>query len=465
MLCMKPTSVMLLVTLLFSLAGCAVAPIAAPTPQPAPPRPAPYPTFVPTRWMSSSDAQTTFRLPGKAYQLDLAVHPTENWPAVGIMQAFNLSTDPLRMYVRVFNPLTRRWGVAQQVDVGESSAGTDRFGQIVVGITGDRTVHAAWGGDDTRGGLWMSRSTDFGTTWSRPRRLAEHCWFPNDLATTPDGQIVVEASCYTRTGSGTPMPHATLIVRRADGTWEPPVQLDVPGWFGSVLIAGDGPDALATAFITAHGAGQDTQIIYLVSKYLRNPGGWEVRARRVAPPGIPASAVGDYQLNIRGLAFTFVRPNAPPRTGLIFVWHGQYRASAYALTTFDGDRGWSAVQPIVWSPGHEDETGRYLRFVAPAFDPLANRLVALTVCCGDANEGQPATHVASWSVPDRGRWYPAGVGGRAPAVPLITGARSAGPTVSDQALNTNVTWLAWIDALQDVTVRSREREAGRVSHR
>jgi hypothetical protein len=272
--------------------------------------------------MSSSDTQTTFRLPGRAYQLDIAVHPTENWPAVAMMQAFNLTTDPMAVYVRVFNPLSRRWGVAQQVDTGESSAGHDRFGAIVVGITGDRAVHAVWGAsDDALHSLWTSSSTDYGATWSPPRRLADFCWFPDDMATTPDGQIVVAASCYTRSGSAAPVPRTTLLVRRADGVWLPPAQLDLAGWFGSVVIAGDGRDGLATALVTAHGVDQDIQLLYLVSKFLINSGGWTVATRHMAPAGIPAGEAGNYSCNLRGLAFTYFTPDAQPHTGLVFMWH------------------------------------------------------------------------------------------------------------------------------------------------
>src|SRR6185295_14037402 len=96
-----------------------------------------------------------------------------------VMQRFSLSSDPIQSFVRVFNPISGKWGPAQQVDIGESSNGMDRNGSTVVGITGDRTVLAVWGGSDKaeayEGGLWTSASRDFGATWSTPTRIAENC--------------------------------------------------------------------------------------------------------------------------------------------------------------------------------------------------------------------------------------------------------------------------------------------------
>jgi hypothetical protein len=118
-----------------------------PYPTPAPPPP-PYPTQDPKLRQGGSDQQNTIQLPGHTYRLKLAVHPTEGWPVVGIMQRFSESSDPIQSFVRVFNPLANTWGPAQQVDVGESSNGQDRFGSTVIGITGDRAVHVVYGASD-----------------------------------------------------------------------------------------------------------------------------------------------------------------------------------------------------------------------------------------------------------------------------------------------------------------------------
>jgi hypothetical protein len=410
----------------------------------------------PRRWLTGSDAHTTFQLAGTAYAIDLAVHPTEGWPIVGVLQRLNLTTDPIQAFVRVYNPRTRTWSVAQQVDVGAASSGTDRFGSIVVGVTGDRAVHAVWGSSDDDGGLWASSSTDFGAHWSVPQRIATNCWFANAMATTPDGQIVVEASCYDRRDA--PRPRATLIFRTADGAWLPQESTDVPGWFGSVALAGDGRDALATAFVTAKGAGLNEQVIYILSKYLVNRGApWQIRQIAVEPLGVPAGEAGESHWHPRALAFSRPSPDGSVRTGIIFTWSGQYRASAYALVSLDGGLTFGPIVPIVFYPGHVQETGRDIAWSAPAYDPAADRLVAFWLCCANAQQqpGSASTHYASWSVPGATRWNtPHGPLGDSELIPILTGARSAVTTVSAQAPTTRWAWLAWIEQSNQVTVRS-----------
>jgi len=116
-----------------------------PTPAPQPP---PYPTQAPKLRQGGSDMQTMLQLPGHTYGLTIAVHPTEGWPVVGIMQRFSESSDPIQSFVRVFNPRSNTWGPAQQVDIGESSNGQDRFSSTVVGVTGDGAVHVVYGASD-----------------------------------------------------------------------------------------------------------------------------------------------------------------------------------------------------------------------------------------------------------------------------------------------------------------------------
>ncbi len=53
-----------------------------------------------------SDEQNVIQIPGHTYRLKIATHPTEGWPAVGIMQWFSESADPIQSFVRVFNPLS-----------------------------------------------------------------------------------------------------------------------------------------------------------------------------------------------------------------------------------------------------------------------------------------------------------------------------------------------------------------------
>ena len=71
--------------------------------------------------------QTTIQLPGHTYRLKIAVHPTEGWPVVGIMQRFSESADPIQSFVRVFNGRSNKWGPAQQVDIGRRHVPLDLF--------------------------------------------------------------------------------------------------------------------------------------------------------------------------------------------------------------------------------------------------------------------------------------------------------------------------------------------------
>ena len=77
--------------------------------------------------------------------------------------------------------------------------GQDRFGSTVVGITGDSAVHVVYGASDMDFSdgdpptwLWSRTSTDYGATWSAPRRIARDCWVADDMATTAQGWIVVD---------------------------------------------------------------------------------------------------------------------------------------------------------------------------------------------------------------------------------------------------------------------------------
>jgi hypothetical protein len=334
----------------------------------------------------------------------------------------------------------------------------------VVGITGDDTVHVVWGGsDEGSAGLWTSQSTDYGETWSAPLRIATSCYFANAMATTASGWIVVQATCFTG-GRADPQPDSTLIVRREDGTWLPPSSTGVPGWFGTVKIAGDGPDALATALITSHGAGQDTHVAYLIRKYLRNAGGWEVTTRRIAPLGIAEAEAGEYHFNLQSLAYPRHYGDGTVRTGITFMWSGRRRASAYALSSFDGGRSWGEVEPIVSYEGNSEETGRRIEHVVPAYDVVADRLLAIWVCCGDPREHQSATHYASWSVPGSGVWH-ASLQAKADDPPdlapdqpvqLALGGRSVSDMAATLASNSRKTWIGWIEDRQEIKVRSFE---------
>jgi hypothetical protein len=409
---------------------------ATPLPTPIPP-PKPYPTMVAALPQNTGGLETAFALPGRIYQLDLAVHPTENWPAVAMMHRQSLLDEPIQLYVRVFDPFSKRWGVAQQVDVGASSAGRDSNGSIAVAVTGDRTVHAVWGASDADGGLWTSASSDFGANWSEPERMATNCTLVTDLQATVDGQLVALAMC------GRLPTHPTLLVRRANGQWQPPQQLRIAGRFGSLVVVGDGPDAQAVAFVTGHGDGMPTDVGYLVSGNLAS-GNWQVREVRLDVPG-------NYHFRQQGLVFVRPQSDGTTQTGIVFTWKGQYSASLYVLTSLDAGQTWGPVTPIVGGERNADRAEEDLAFVAPAYAAQADQLVAIWTCCGDAQEIEAATHYASSTTPGSAPWQPVGLDA---AVPLVLGARSAGDTVTAQAVGAGDVWVAWVERRKEVLVRS-----------
>lgn len=83
---------------------CPAQPGATQLPWPTPvPNPPPYPTMAPRRWQGGSDAQTTLFLPNTVLTTDLAVHPTEGWPAV-VSVVWSGTDDPTRVMVSVYQP-------------------------------------------------------------------------------------------------------------------------------------------------------------------------------------------------------------------------------------------------------------------------------------------------------------------------------------------------------------------------
>jgi len=109
------------------------------------------------------------------------------------------------------------------------------------------------------------------------------------------------------------------------------------------------------------------------------------------------------------------------------------------------------VEAIAHYSGTSQDTGRELAYVTPAYDVAADRLLALWVCCG----ADAATHYASWSMPGSGVWQPAqGPGRYDTPIPVILGSRAAAMTVSAQAANGRVSWVAWVEQDKRVEVRS-----------
>jgi hypothetical protein len=246
------------------------------------------------------------------------------------------------------------------------------------------------------------------------------------LNTVPHcGQIVILANCFTAQGTISTL-HATFVIRQADGIWLTPQTVDVDAWSGAVAVAGDRQDLRITAF-TMPFARDNPATGHLIGKYLADPGPWQVRDVPLVPAGVTDPSFMRWQA--RHLSFTRLRPNGEVSTGLIFTWSDAERAHAYAITSLDGGLSFGPVAPIVIDDtGVGTGTKAPAVFAAPAYDPIADRLIAIWTCCREAQyERVPVTHYASWSAPGSTQWMPINGINR---VSTILGSRSAHRTAT-----------------------------------
>ena len=114
------------------------------------------------------------------------------------------------------------------------------------------------------------------------------------------------------------------------------------------------------------------------------------------------------------------------------------------------------VEPIVYDARDPLHGGIHVAWVAPAYDPAANRLLAIWTCCGDANFApDESTHYASWSVPGSGVWSPGQVPGRTePLIPVVLGSRSAWNSVAAHSINARSVWVGWVEQGNQINVRT-----------
>jgi hypothetical protein len=419
---------------------------AVPWPTAVPP-PAPYPTIAPRTWAGGSARQTTLHLPSTA----TAAHPSEGWPAVASV-VWSGNRDPDRVLVSVFNPHVNQWSSARQVDLGASGIG--RYSRTVaIAITGDRVVHVVWAMSDPDfqdgnppAGVWTASSADFGQSWSPPARIATDCPRVNDAAATPDGVIAVQLICDAGQQAGVP----TMLIRTPDGGWQAPERLPIPVWpysDGSVVVSDQGASAQIVSVTLAGSSGRP------IATLARRPiagGAWQLQSREVAV----GAEIGMRMGSVHGISYDRSAPDGTLQPAISFTWTGMDAPQGvYALTSIDGGASWGQVEPVFFL----GLSGSQLPFAAPAYDPAADRLVALFTCCADARWAWvESTHFARWSAPGSGVWPPPGGEAANQLVPLALGSRAAAQTVTAQAPGSRSVWIAWIDTLQRVEVRSVE---------
>ena len=419
----------------------------APWPTPLPAQP-PYPTMVDTRAGGGSGQKTTLQLPEVVLTTDIAVHPTEGWAAVAAA-VWSGNDNPERAYVSVLNPNTRTWTPAHQVDIGLSSLG--RYTRTVqVAITGDGVVHAVWGmsdpdfsDNDPPAGVWAAESRDYGMSWSAPQRIGDDCRKVNDVAATLDGWLVVGLVC----NDGFSRVEAAIATRSPAGDWS----LErLPGavWYfsdGAVAIAEEGAAQRATVAFLSGPNGQvvPPPRVLLFSTVLGSGEPWQLATRDIDVPG---AEEGGRAWHARAVVY---RPPGATSDSVTLMFSDASRWNGYALTSQDAGQSWLAPELVV-AP---QAGGEQIAFAAPAYDATSNRLASIYTCCsmGGWNNVVPGTHYLRWSTPGSGAWADPTPGER---VPLITGARATGETVTAQARNARTTWVAWIEGGKAVEVRS-----------
>ena len=426
---------------LLLLTGCVRPPAALQPTALAPPLA--YPTYEALPWQLGSDRAITLLLPSAVIALDLAVHPTDGWPAVAAV-VWSGDDDPERVMLSVYQPHVRRWSSAHQVDLGPSRIG--RYQRTVaVGISGDGTIHVLWGMSDPHvgtgdppAGLWASRSDDFGATWAAPVRIATACQAVTAVAVGVDGTLVAQLICSH--GSGQTL---AMVTRRADGSWQLPELLHAPVQFfseGALLISGEEHAARVTGLLFAEQGG--VPFAYLLSRDLTGGAAWRLERLSLTTP--TAGLMSRRMWHVHGLSYT--RPQGP---ALSFSWSDAETGYAFLLTSLDGGRHWGTPE-LIGTP-FTGSSGRLIDAVI-AYDPLRDRLAAIWDCCdGGLFSTVATTHYASWSLPGSGLWQR--VGGD-PPMALALGSRSVGRSVGAQAANSSLLWLAWIERSRQVEVRS-----------
>lgn len=401
------------------------------------------PAAFPTRPIAALDAPVdgvALRLPDFVDGLDLAVHPTQGWPLVAAVNVPIGSQGAPRVFVRAWRPGAGAWGAAQSVDTPGSHPGT-RLRSVAAAISYDGTLHAVWGASEFPAlALFAATSTDGGESWGPPAEVGRGYQEVLDAAPARDGSLYVLAlrrASDTRTD-------AVLLRRAPDGAWgaAEPLPGAGPVWYGSsgslAIVGGHGAPAIVAALTADESRPGDLSV--LRRPLAGTPPRW-TSVRLTTPDAAGALAhlqlrPFPYQVGVavaEGLAISAVR-----REG----------GALYAAASLDGGASWGGVQVVARAQGGQ---GR-LPAGSVAYDPAARRLIALWECCADATEGSvESTHYGAWADPAGGAWSPPPA---APAVPLISGARSAALTVMAQAPNLRSAWLAWLEGGHVIRVRS-----------
>jgi hypothetical protein len=128
-----------------------------------------------------------------------------------------------------------------------------------------------------------------------------------------------------------------------------------------------------------------------------------------------------------------------PDRHVLFSFAMAGRAASFSLV--GGSTGWGQVEMVANPPG------KHPPFLAAAADPITGQALLIQTCCGDASFISAASaHLATWGMPAAAGW--------SRPFPLVSGAAAAADTVIAQAPGAQVAWLAWVEDVHRVQVRS-----------
>ena len=383
--------------------------------------PAPLPTRPPFEKRETSRPQSIMHMGGTILSIDIAVHPSMGWPAVVAVEASLTTMDKPHVFVRTYNPVTRRWGSTQSIG-SQGTALFSRFRTAQIAISADNTIHLVWGpGQIPKLGLYAIESHDYGESWSSPRVIAHQSYGVFDIAAAADGSVFVLANSEAKQ-------HPLIIRRSSQGQWQPPEVLAMPSWYGStgaLSIAGEGQQANIT-LVTTGGGGSSTDNS-LFSAQRKGPNGlWNLEHHLVKTDKI------DLLTHVRAI---------PLPDGTLFTFAMDAHNNVYALRIRNGQR-----QPIMQVV---QGSGQQTPYIAAAYDPIKQRSFVLWTCCANASfVAAESTHYARWNTSNNDVWYPQ------KATPILTGAISAADLASAQANNSHQVWLAWAESVHDGMVPS-----------
>lgn len=344
--------------------------------------------------------QNTSNMPDFDTIGNIAVHPTEGWPAV-VWSHWSLDfPDSGQVWVRTWSATGAGWGPAIAVTTEPVGKGA---GEPAIAIDRRGRMHVIYAKADSSA-VWYTYSDDRGATWSHAAALAtpsvagaEWAGF-FQLKVDPAGQLHALYAVYDGSdGEGLDnvgYMHATLD---PSGNWSGQYRF-LAGrkqWRGDLAFVQLPSGAIRTVVMLGcnracpHGQ-------HPIIGYQDGGGAWQEAS--VSPDWRYAQENVNY---VSGTGFT----DRAGRKGVCFAW-GQYAASGvFVRCSFDGGQSWGAIESVIFDGGGawgEQGNGYHPTI---AYVPAANALITISTF-REPGDRVPYYAVLSYRTLDDGRWTP-----------------------------------------------------------